>query len=135
MTIANFRTDGPIGGRTPRVDATAARPTTRLAPVPTEPELDWMKKSFCANSDDPNAWFPTGNTGVWLQRIEDTKALCRNACPVMAECERLLKHLESHGEVAGIWAGLSEEDRTGNRMREKRRLAKKRYAEKQRAAA
>lgn len=134
MTIVNLRTDGPIGGRTPRVDTTAARPTTRLAPVPREPDYDWMARSVCANSDDPNAWFPAGNTGFWLQHIEDTKALCLT-CPVLEQCERLLKHLEDHGDVAGIWAGTSEADRMGEKRRAQRAQAKARYNEKRQAAA
>lgn len=135
MTIVNLRNDGPISGRTPRTDLTAARPTTRLAPVPREPDADWMSKSYCANSSDPNAWFPAGNTGFWVQHIEDTKALCITMCPVMAECQRLLKHLEDHGEVAGIWAGTSEADRMSEKRRRQRAQAKSRYNDKRRVAA
>lgn len=132
--LSHLRTDGPIHGRVPRTDATAARPTTRLAPVPTESDPDWMARSVCANSSDPNAWFPAGTTGFWLQHIEDVKALCLT-CPVLAQCARLLKHLEAHGEVAGIWAGTSEVDRTSAKRRQQRAQAKARYDEKQRAAA
>lgn len=129
-----LRTDGPISGRTPRTDIPTPRPTTRLAPVPTETDPNWMQQSACANSDDPNAWFPAGNTGFWLQHIEDTKARCLATCPVLAQCERLLKHLESHGEVGGIWAGTSEADRTSEKRRAQRQQAKVRYNEKRRSA-
>lgn len=129
-----LRTDGPIHGRTPRTDTTVARPTTRLAPVPAEPDRDWMARSVCANSDDPEAWFPAGNTGMWLLHIEATKAQCLT-CPVLAQCERLLKHLEDHGEVAGIWAGTSEADRTSEKRRRQRAQAKARYSEKRKAEA
>lgn len=130
----HLRTDGPIHGRVPRTDTTAARSTTRLAPAPRETDPDWMAQSICANSDDPNVWFPAGNTGFWAVHIEDTKARCPD-CPVLAQCERLLKHLEEHGEVAGIWAGTSEADRTSEKQRKQKQAARARYDEKRRAAA
>lgn len=129
-----LRTDGPIHGRTPRTDAPVARPTTRLTPVPREPDHDWMARSVCANSSDPEAWFPAGNTGHWLRHIDTTKKLCLT-CPVLAQCERLLRHLEDHGEVAGIWAGTSESDRMSEKRRRQRMQAKVRYDEKRKAAA
>jgi WhiB family redox-sensing transcriptional regulator len=128
-------TPGPIAGRTPRAETPhPPRPTTRLAPAPPEADHDWMRRSVCANSDDPNAWFPAGNTGFWLQHIEDVKAACRT-CPVIAECARLLKHLEAHGEVAGIWASTSEADRMSAKRQKQRAQAKARYSEKRRVAA
>lgn len=128
---------GPIGGHLPRAEKPAPYRVVRFTgPDKPEREPDWRDRGACANSPDPDRWFPAGNTGVWLAQIEEAKAACRT-CPVLANCAELLETMQQDlgDNLEGIWAGTSQEDRTGDRMREKRRLAKARYAEKQRAAA
>jgi WhiB family transcriptional regulator, redox-sensing transcriptional regulator len=80
---------------------------------------NWRAHSVCKD-EDPELFFPIGNTGPALLQIEEAKAVCR-ACPVMERC--LQWALES-GQEHGVWGGLSEDER--RRMR--RRAARKRTA-------
>ncbi|MFD7677442.1 WhiB family transcriptional regulator [Streptomyces sp. NPDC060187] len=67
---------------------------------------DWRSRSLC-RGEDPELFFPIGNTGPALLQIEEAKAVCRR-CPVMELCQRWA--LES-GEDSGVWGGLSEDER------------------------
>ncbi|MCZ7430127.1 WhiB family transcriptional regulator [Streptomyces sp. WMMC1477] len=82
--------------------------------------VDWRKLAACAK-DDPELFFPIGNTGPALLQIEEAKAVCRNRCPVMEQC--LAWALETNQEH-GVWGGMSEDER----RREKRRVARRRSA-------
>jgi len=65
--------------------------------------VDWRHDAACRD-EDPELFFPIGNTGPALIQIDEAKAVCRR-CPVVDEC--LLWALES-GQDAGVWGGLSE---------------------------
>lgn len=80
---------------------------------------DWRAHSACKD-EDPELFFPIGNTGPALLQIEEAKAVCRN-CPVMERC--LQWALES-GQEHGVWGGTDEDDR----RRMKRRAARQRSA-------
>ncbi|GHH55539.1 WhiB family transcriptional regulator [Streptomyces candidus] len=80
---------------------------------------NWRAASACKD-EDPELFFPIGNTGPALLQIEEAKAVCR-ACPVLERC--LQWALES-GQEHGVWGGLDEDDR--HRMR--RRTARERTA-------
>ncbi|GHB03691.1 transcriptional regulator WhiB [Streptomyces tendae] len=95
-----------------------ARTTDELSaglPVST----DWRSKAAC-RYEDPDLFFPIGNTGPALGQVEEAKAVCRG-CPVMERC--LQWALES-GQEHGVWGGTDEADR--RRMR--RRAARIRFA-------
>ena len=77
--------------------------------------MDWRHNAVC-REEDPELFFPIGNTGPALLQIEEAKAVCRR-CPVMEQCARWA--LES-GQDSGVWGGLSEADR----RRIKRRAAR-----------
>ncbi|MGP3637228.1 WhiB family transcriptional regulator [Streptomyces sp. 24-1644] len=79
---------------------------------------NWRGAAAC--KDDPELFFPIGNTGPALLQIEEAKAVCR-ACPVMERCLRWA--LES-GQEYGVWGGTDEDDRRSM----KRRAARKRTA-------
>jgi WhiB family transcriptional regulator, redox-sensing transcriptional regulator len=74
--------------------------------------MDWRHRAACRD-EDPELFFPIGNTGPALQQIEEARAVCRR-CAVVDEC--LAWALES-GQDAGVWGGLSEDERRGLKRR------------------
>ncbi len=77
--------------------------------------MDWRHRAVCLD-EDPELFFPIGNTGPALLQIEEAKAVCRR-CPVTEVC--LQWALES-GQDAGVWGGLSEEERRSLKRRNAR---------------
>jgi WhiB family redox-sensing transcriptional regulator len=69
-------------------------------------EQDWRHRAECRN-EDPELFFPIGITGPALLQINEAKAICRR-CPVQEDC--LDFALES-GQDAGVWGGMSEDER------------------------
>ena len=68
--------------------------------------MDWRHKAVCRD-EDPELFFPVGNSGPALAQIADAKLVC-NRCPVTTEC--LTWALDS-GQDAGVWGGMSEDER------------------------
>ena len=68
--------------------------------------MDFRHRAICRD-EDPELFFPIGNTGPALLQIADAKSVCRR-CPVISEC--LTWALES-GQDHGVWGGMSEEER------------------------
>src|SRR5690625_7009463 len=81
--------------------------------------MDWRHKAACL-TEDPELFFPIGNTGPALLQIEEAKAVCRR-CDVVDTC---LKWAMENGQDAGVWGGLSEDERRAL----KRRTARARRA-------
>lgn len=81
--------------------------------------MDWRHRAACRD-EDPELFFPIGTSGPALLQVEQAKAVCRR-CPVTAEC--LSWALET-GQDAGVWGGMSEDER---------RLEKRRHAVRLRA--
>jgi WhiB family redox-sensing transcriptional regulator len=81
--------------------------------------MDWRNSAACLD-EDPELFFPIGNTGPALQQIEEAKAVCRH-CSAVEKC--LTWALDS-GQEAGVWGGLSEDERRAL----KRRTARARRA-------
>ncbi|MEJ8654751.1 WhiB family transcriptional regulator [Streptomyces sp. MS1.AVA.3] len=73
---------------------------------------NWRHYAVCVE-EDPELFFPVGNTGPALLQIEEAKAVCRR-CPVMEKC--LQWALES-GQDSGVWGGLSEDERRAMKRR------------------
>jgi len=67
---------------------------------------DWRQRAACRGAD-PELFFPVGTAGPALDQVERAKAICRS-CPVIAEC---LAAALAGGEDAGIWGGLTEDER------------------------
>ncbi len=80
--------------------------------------MDWRHKAVCRD-EDPELFFPVGNSGPALAQIADAKLVC-NRCPVTTEC--LTWALES-GQDAGVWGGLSEDERRALKRRNAPALA------------
>jgi WhiB family transcriptional regulator, redox-sensing transcriptional regulator len=77
--------------------------------------MDWRHRAACLE-EDPELFFPIGNTGPALLQIEEAKAVCRR-CEVVETCLRWA--LET-GQDAGVWGGLSEDERRALKRRNAR---------------
>jgi len=80
----------------------------------------WRNRAACLD-EDPELFFPVGNTGPALLRIEEAKAVCRR-CEVVETC---LEWAMESGQDFGVWGGMSEDER---------RALKRRYARARRAS-
>ncbi|PRY02055.1 WhiB family transcriptional regulator [Allonocardiopsis opalescens] len=78
--------------------------------------MDWRHRAACRDVD-PEIFFPIGNSGPALLQIEEAKQVCRS-CSVMSSC---LKWALEAGQDAGVWGGMSEDERRllkrGGRLR------------------
>ena len=81
--------------------------------------MDWRHRAICRD-EDPELFFPIGNTGPALLQIEQAKAVCRR-CPVIQEC---LPGRWRSGQDAGVWGGLSEDERRALKRRNARARAR-----------
>jgi WhiB family redox-sensing transcriptional regulator len=68
--------------------------------------MDWRHRSACA-SEDPELFFPIGESGPALPQIQEAKAVCRR-CPVLQSC---LEWALTTNQPHGVWGGLSESER------------------------
>ena len=68
--------------------------------------MDWRHRALCRD-EDPELFFPIGTTGPAAAQVDEAKAVCRR-CDVRTEC--LQWALES-GQDAGVWGGMSEQER------------------------
>ena len=74
--------------------------------------MDWRHQAACRD-EDPELFFPIGNTGPALIQIERAKAVCRR-CEVSVEC---LEWSIETGQESGVWGGLGEDERAALRRR------------------
>jgi WhiB family transcriptional regulator, redox-sensing transcriptional regulator len=81
--------------------------------------MDWRHRAACRDVD-PELFFPIGNTGPALMQIEEAKQVCRS-CSAVEKC--LQWALES-GQDAGVWGGLSEDERRALKRRSARTRAR-----------
>jgi WhiB family redox-sensing transcriptional regulator len=85
------------------------------APVSTDaPD---RPRAACAG-EDPELFYPIGDSGPALLQIEEAKAVCRR-CPLIESClQGALERNES-----GVWGGLSEKERRSLKRRAARKHA------------
>jgi WhiB family redox-sensing transcriptional regulator len=81
--------------------------------------MDWRHDAACRDVD-PELFFPIGNTGPALLQIDEAKQVCRR-CPAIELC--LQWALES-GQDAGVWGGMSEDERRALKRRHARTKAR-----------
>ncbi len=74
--------------------------------------MDWRHVASCRD-EDPELFFPIGTSGPALLQIEQAKAVCRR-CPATSEC---LQWALDSGQDAGVWGGMSEEERRALKRR------------------
>jgi WhiB family redox-sensing transcriptional regulator len=77
--------------------------------------MDWRHRAECLD-EDPELFFPIGNTGPAIMQIEEAKKVCRR-CDVREQC--LAWALEA-GQDHGVWGGLSEDERRALKRRNAR---------------
>lgn len=80
--------------------------------------MDWRHRSACRDVD-PEIFFPVGNTGPALAQISAAQGIC-GTCAVQQEC---LDWALETGQDAGIWGGLTEEERREVRRGGRQRVA------------
>src|SRR5690606_5202403 len=74
--------------------------------------MDWRHRAACL-TEDPELFFPIGNTGPALVQIDEAKAVCQR-CTVVDTC---LKWAMETGQDSGVWGGLSEDERRALKRR------------------
>jgi WhiB family transcriptional regulator, redox-sensing transcriptional regulator len=77
--------------------------------------MDWVHSARCKD-EDPELFFPIGTSGPATAQINSAKAIC-GQCGVREEC---LEWAMATGQDAGVWGGLSEEERRALRRARKR---------------
>ena len=77
--------------------------------------MDWRNRAACLD-EEPELFFPIGNTGLALPQIEEAKAVC-SRCEVVEAC---LEWAIESGQDAGVWGGLSEDERAALKRRNAR---------------
>jgi len=86
---------------------------------------DWRDRGACLD-EDPELFFPIGNTGPALAQIEEAKAVCAG-CPVLTECRQWALDNPKLADY-GVFGGLSEDERRTARRRSRRAQATRRVA-------
>jgi WhiB family transcriptional regulator, redox-sensing transcriptional regulator len=67
---------------------------------------DWRDDAACRDAD-PELFFPDGEIRSAQAQVKTAKLICRG-CPVSVTC---LSWALASGEEAGIWGGLTEDER------------------------
>ena len=80
--------------------------------------MTWRNRAACLD-EDPELFFPIGNTGPALLQIKEAKAVC-GRCKVVETC---LEWAMESGQDFGVWGGLSEDERRSLKRRNARRRA------------
>jgi WhiB family redox-sensing transcriptional regulator len=81
--------------------------------------MDWVHYARCKDQD-PELFFPIGTTGPAAAQIAAAKAICA-LCEVKGEC---LEWSMATGQDAGVWGGLSEEERRALRRARRREASR-----------
>lgn len=84
---------------------TTPRPSYASQP-PTVQQGEWRHRGACCHCD-PDMFFPEGHADGRQTGEAAAVAVCRSACPVMAECRAWA--LATRQEF-GVWGGLTERE-------------------------
>lgn len=76
-------------------------------PDATAPDGDWIKDAACIRHDEPDLWFPVGNTPMADAQTREAKAICYG-CPSIEAC--WLWSVETR-QPYGVWGGMAERER------------------------
>jgi WhiB family transcriptional regulator, redox-sensing transcriptional regulator len=77
--------------------------------------MTWRDRAACLD-ENPELFFPIGSSGPALLQIEKAKVVCRR-CEVAEAC--LSWAMESRQD-AGVWGGLSDDERRALKRRNAR---------------
>ena len=80
--------------------------------------MDWVHYARCRD-EDPELFFPVGTTGPAAMQVDAAKLVCAD-CIVRHEC---LEWAMATGQDAGVWGGLSEDERRSLRRARRRNRA------------
>jgi len=83
-----------------------------VSDVPDPLDTGWLEQAACRD-EDPELFFPISAKGPGLAQAAEAKAVCAR-CPVRDAC---LAYALATDQDAGIWGGLTEEERRGLRRR------------------
>ena len=86
--------------------AEMSTPTMAVRPACDDSHPDWRDEAACRDAD-PQLFFPDGEIRSARARVKMAKLICRG-CPVSVTC---LSWALAIGEEAGIWGGLTEDER------------------------
>ena len=89
----------------------AARPARECCPDPRD-DAAWRDAAACRDAD-PELFFPDGDIRSARAQVKAAKLICRG-CPVTVPC---LSWALASGHEAGIWGGLTEDERRMLRRR------------------
>lgn len=91
--------------RTPVAGTARARPTL--------PE-NWTLRAFCRGHPDPDLWLSSEDGPLGVLRDAHAAALCREQCPVLDACQKMILALEA-GQPRGhrhcVYGGLTPRQR------------------------
>jgi WhiB family redox-sensing transcriptional regulator len=79
--------------------------------------MTWRNGSACLD-ENPELFFPIGNSHLARLQIEEAKAVC-GRCEVVQAC---LKRAMESDQDTGVWGGLSEDERRTLKRRNARAL-------------
>ena len=68
--------------------------------------MNWREHGAC-RAEDPELFFPLGESGLSLRQIEEARAVCRR-CPVLPECRAFALR---NSEYDGVWGGMTAGER------------------------
>jgi WhiB family redox-sensing transcriptional regulator len=77
--------------------------------------MDWVQRALCKD-EDPELFFPVGVSGPAASQIQAAKSVCAR-CTVRLEC---LEWALATAQDAGVWGGLSEDERRALRLARRR---------------
>jgi WhiB family transcriptional regulator, redox-sensing transcriptional regulator len=77
--------------------------------------MDWRHNAACRD-EDPELFFPVGTSGPAILQVAQAKSVCHR-CPAASDC--LTWALQS-GQDAGVWGGMSEDERRALKRRNAR---------------
>ena len=80
--------------------------STAVARPARDRRPDWRDDAACRDAD-PELFFPDGDIRSARAQVKMAKLICRG-CPVSATC---LNWALASGQEAGIWGGLTEDER------------------------
>lgn len=79
---------------------------------------DWRDEGSC-RTEDPDLFFPAGETGPSAVQAAQAKAVCHQ-CPVIAACRQWALTTRQH---YGVWGGMTDKEREAWRRRGQRAAA------------
>jgi WhiB family redox-sensing transcriptional regulator len=80
--------------------------STAVAGQACDGRPDWHDQAACRDAD-PDLFFPDGDIRSARAQVKRAKLICRG-CPVTATC---LNWALASSQEAGIWGGLTEDER------------------------